>query len=745
MVGGDGRLPRRRASGSASTCPAASPTCSPRRPASRPERHELPTPTDIPIELPDGYRDQLAASREPLAGASAAAPAGRSRSDSPRRAASCASGRALRDDVRVPETARAVAGRRVRDPRRARHPSHAAPRRGRRYAVRSALSPSRRRARRAGAARPRRASTPLGHPDLEPLIRPRSGRAPTAASAATTSSRFPYGPIRSGVFESIQFLIETAGEDVPRLETRPFFKHRGHRAALRGDGARARGRMLAERVAGIAAVAHAIAFCAGGRARRCGIEPPPRPQRWRARARRARAARQPPRRRAKLAEDAGARRRRSPLRHPQGGRACACAPRCAAAASAAASSCRAESPPPPAARPRRRCWPRTRRASSATSRATGALLLRHGLVHRPADRQRTARPGADRRATARRARSPARPAVSTDARFERPYGDYRRLGLRGRDRRATATRWRGSRSASARSRECAPPDPPGARPARARTARRRRSAPSVPAAERRRRSAGPRRRRESSSTGSSSTAGPRRPCADRLALAPQLAALRRRLPGRRSHRLLLHRAQLRPHRRRERIADAGVDRPRAPQGRSSRPATRARARARARGLPRPRRGARDERCRRGAGSSSARPARSGRAAARSRSTAAAASSAAPASRRARSASASEADYETAARARAGSSSGAGERDAEPLRAALGEQTGRCAARSTSATSTPAPTAPRSGRSRRSRTPTTTCSGSASTSPLSPRHADVLLVTGGVTAPMREPLLPRLRG
>ncbi|MCA1690117.1 MAG: NADH-quinone oxidoreductase subunit C, partial [Actinobacteria bacterium] len=37
----------------------------------------------------------------------------------------------------------------------------------------------------------------------------------------------PYGPVRSGVFEAIQFQIETGGEDVPRIQTRPFFKHRG--------------------------------------------------------------------------------------------------------------------------------------------------------------------------------------------------------------------------------------------------------------------------------------------------------------------------------------------------------------------------------------------------------------------------------------------------------------------------------------------------------------------------------------
>lgn len=90
----------------------------------------------------------------------------------------------------------------------------------------------------------------------------------------------PYGPVRSGVFESIQFLIETGGEDVPRLETRPFFKHRGMERRFEGldpDG----GAHIAERVAGIASVAYSIAF-AQAVERALGVEPPPRAERWRA-------------------------------------------------------------------------------------------------------------------------------------------------------------------------------------------------------------------------------------------------------------------------------------------------------------------------------------------------------------------------------------------------------------------------------------------------------------------------------
>ncbi|HTR73692.1 MAG TPA: hypothetical protein VMH33_00350 [Solirubrobacterales bacterium] len=90
----------------------------------------------------------------------------------------------------------------------------------------------------------------------------------------------PYGPVRSGIFESIQFQIETGGEDVPRLETRPFFKHRGMEGRFEGlDPDRAT--YVAERVAGIASVAYACAF-AQAVERALGVKPPPRAERWRA-------------------------------------------------------------------------------------------------------------------------------------------------------------------------------------------------------------------------------------------------------------------------------------------------------------------------------------------------------------------------------------------------------------------------------------------------------------------------------
>ncbi len=90
----------------------------------------------------------------------------------------------------------------------------------------------------------------------------------------------PFGPVRSGIFEAIQFQIETGGEDVPRLQTRPFFKHRGIERRMRGLTPQA-GVALAERVAGIASCAYASAFSHAVE-RALGIEAPAQAQRWRA-------------------------------------------------------------------------------------------------------------------------------------------------------------------------------------------------------------------------------------------------------------------------------------------------------------------------------------------------------------------------------------------------------------------------------------------------------------------------------
>jgi Ni,Fe-hydrogenase III large subunit len=90
----------------------------------------------------------------------------------------------------------------------------------------------------------------------------------------------PYGPVRSGIFEAIQFQIETGGEDVPRVQTRPFFKHRGIESRFTGLAPGA-GVELAERVAGIASNAYACAFSHAVE-RALSVTPPLRAQGWRA-------------------------------------------------------------------------------------------------------------------------------------------------------------------------------------------------------------------------------------------------------------------------------------------------------------------------------------------------------------------------------------------------------------------------------------------------------------------------------
>ncbi len=120
---------------------------------------------------------------------------------------------------------------------------------------------------------------PTGHPRLDPLVlplaegdsRPHLGapdqpppltphEQPLAAHLVGTGIfTLPHGPVRSGVVESVEFLIETPGEDIPHLRFRPHHKHRG--LAKRFEQLPIeRGLMLAERVEGIASVAHALAF-----------------------------------------------------------------------------------------------------------------------------------------------------------------------------------------------------------------------------------------------------------------------------------------------------------------------------------------------------------------------------------------------------------------------------------------------------------------------------------------------------
>ena len=103
---------------------------------------------------------------------------------------------------------------------------------------------------------------PEGHPRLAPLIRPGppEDHALPRHVAGYGVFTIPHGPVRSGVMESIEYLVETPGEAIPHLNMRVFYKHRGIADRFAGttpDDAV----LLAERAEGIASVAHALAFC----------------------------------------------------------------------------------------------------------------------------------------------------------------------------------------------------------------------------------------------------------------------------------------------------------------------------------------------------------------------------------------------------------------------------------------------------------------------------------------------------
>ena len=98
--------------------------------------------------------------------------------------------------------------------------------------------------------------TPEGHPALEPLLRPHAEPPQIVGPGLFT---IPHGPVRSGVMESIEYLVETPGEDIPHLSLRLYYKHRGIEDRMRGAPT-ADGVLLAERTEGVASVAHALAF-----------------------------------------------------------------------------------------------------------------------------------------------------------------------------------------------------------------------------------------------------------------------------------------------------------------------------------------------------------------------------------------------------------------------------------------------------------------------------------------------------
>jgi formate hydrogenlyase subunit 5 len=119
---------------------------------------------------------------------------------------------------------------------------------------------------------------PRGHPALTPVLHPDADELPRVVTGPDTFV-IPYGPIRSGVFEAIQYPIDTGGEDVLALTVRPYFKRRGLEGRFGGRTV-ADAAFVAERVAGPASVAHAIAFATAVE-RAAGAEVPQRAERWR--------------------------------------------------------------------------------------------------------------------------------------------------------------------------------------------------------------------------------------------------------------------------------------------------------------------------------------------------------------------------------------------------------------------------------------------------------------------------------
>lgn len=84
----------------------------------------------------------------------------------------------------------------------------------------------------------------------------------------------PYGPIRSGIFESAQFVVDTPGEKILGLHLNMFFKHRGMEKIFEGVSLE-QAPLVAERVSGTDSFAQSLAFCQAVE-RALEIEVPPR-------------------------------------------------------------------------------------------------------------------------------------------------------------------------------------------------------------------------------------------------------------------------------------------------------------------------------------------------------------------------------------------------------------------------------------------------------------------------------------
>lgn len=132
---------------------------------------------------------------------------------------------------------------------------------------------------------------PESHPRLEPLVRHDADPLESSLSAEDDTGTghrgaqrlsgpgvfvIPYGPVRSGVFESVQYLVQTGGEDVAYCAQRLFFKRRGAERRI-CEVPIELAVLVAERVSGTSSVAHALAFSHAVETL-AGTEVPPRAQ-----------------------------------------------------------------------------------------------------------------------------------------------------------------------------------------------------------------------------------------------------------------------------------------------------------------------------------------------------------------------------------------------------------------------------------------------------------------------------------
>lgn len=123
---------------------------------------------------------------------------------------------------------------------------------------------------------------PEGHPDLRTLLLPpdwppnvfplrkqvsreeRLAFQPLPRSSVRVEGSgvftIPYGPVRSGIFETAQFVVATAGEDVLHVDMQPGYKHRGVEKQFE-QLTLPRAVLLAEQVSGTGTIAHSMAFC----------------------------------------------------------------------------------------------------------------------------------------------------------------------------------------------------------------------------------------------------------------------------------------------------------------------------------------------------------------------------------------------------------------------------------------------------------------------------------------------------